>query len=260
MKNGRLPLILFLGFTVLTGCSDSTIEEIDTDSFGYDYYPLEIGRSYIYEVDSIVFRQGTGNEVLSDSSRTLVRELIADTLHDNTGALLYRIERYERPDEQSSWQIRKVFTAARNNTQALRTEDNLRFIKLVFPLRVGREWDGNIFLPGQVNFEGSSTTVDIFKGWEKYEVLAVGEPDTVAGQHYQEVAAIRQAAFDSGLELRSAVEKYAGNIGLIYREWRILDTQCNLCCGGFGPECLALSWEEKAEDGFILRQRLLRFE
>lgn len=236
------------------------IEEIDTDSFGYDYYPLEIGRSYIYELDSIVFRQGTGNEVLSDSSRTLVRELIADTLRDNTGALLYRIERYERPDEQSPWQIRKVLTAARNNTQALRTEDNLRFVKLVFPLRAGREWDGNIFLPGQVNFEGSSTTVDIFKGWEKYEVLAVGESDTVAGQRYQEVATIRQAEFDSGLELRSAVEKYAGNIGLIYREWRILDTQCNLCCGGFGPECLALSWEEKAEDGFILRQRLLRFE
>jgi len=252
--------MLSLFLVLISGCSDSTVEDINTGDFGYDYYPLEVGRSYFYEVDSVIFRQGTGERALRDSSRTLFREVIVDTLRDNTGALVYRIERYERPDEQSPWQITKVLTASRNATQALRTEDNLRFIKLVFPLRTGKEWDGNRFLSGTVNFEGSTSSVNIFKDWQDYRVEAVGQPETVAGQAYDEVTTVLQTEFESATDWRYAKEQYAKGIGLVYREWQILHTQCKLCCEMDFSDCISLTWEEKVEDGFTLKQRLLRYE
>lgn len=250
-----VPCLLLLSFAA---CSDSEYEELDTEAFGYDYFPLELGRSYYYEVDSVVFREGVAS-VLRDSSTTLVREDVVDTLRDNTGQLLYRVERFERPNEQEEWRISSVLTMSRTPDRAFRTEDNLRFIKLPFPVKTGTRWDGNRFLPEEVQFEGSSKRVDIFKEWS-YEVVSAGRPDTVNGRQYEEVATVQMADFESIIEIRRAVEKYARGIGLIYRELEILDTQCGFCCNGdIGGACQSLPWEEKGENGFVVRQRLVEY-
>ncbi len=250
-------LLPAFGLLLLLGCNQSEVEEL-TGDYGYEYYPLEVGREYLYEVDSVIFREGPSGPV-ADSSRTLVLERIVDTLTDNTGATLYRVERYERRSPAEPWQIRKVTTAARSARQAFRTEDNLRFVALVFPLRTGVEWDGNRYIPDGVFFEGSSRPVDLFKGWRS-EVQSVDVPGSVGNLAFDAVSTVSLANAENAIEYRRATEQYARGVGLIYREWTVLDTQCRYCCGGdIGAACQALPWEEKAENGFILRQRLLDY-
>ena len=54
------------------------------------------------------------------------------------------------------------------------------------------------------------------------------------------------------IELRFAKEQYAKNIGLIAKEYLILDTQCI-------EDCIGMTWEEKAEQGFILRMKMIDY-
>jgi hypothetical protein len=259
MKSISTLLFFLLIFPLLfLSCSKSETEDLDID-FGYDYYPLEVGLEYIYQVDSIIFREGVGR-ILADTSRTFFREVIIDSLRDNAGQLVYRIERFERSTTDAPWRITKVLTASRTDRQAFRTEDNLRFINLVFPLHEGVRWDGNVFLPGSIKFKGSTRDVIIFEEWD-YRVISFDIPETVAGQSYPAVATVQQADFDESiLELRKAREKYARNVGLVSREWYILDSQCDFCCGGTGDACGNTPWEERVENGFILRQQLLSFK
>ena len=72
----RLAYLLFLGLSAsfFFAC-ESEVEEVDID-FGYDYFPLEVGRSWYYQVDSVIYDPSLGGTDV-DSSRTFVRETIS---------------------------------------------------------------------------------------------------------------------------------------------------------------------------------------
>jgi hypothetical protein len=55
---------------------------------------------------------------------------------------------------------------------------------------------------------------------------------------------------ENTIERRYALEKYARGVGLIYKEYEILDSQCSTCTE---------PWSEKAEKGFILKQTLIEY-
>ena len=88
--------------------------------------------------------------LLTDSliveSKTYVREEIVDTLTDNLGNTLYKVERFEKKELNDGWGISKVLTQSILDNQAFRTEDNLKIMPLVFPLRENKSWNGNVFL------------------------------------------------------------------------------------------------------------------
>jgi hypothetical protein len=64
------------------------------------------------------------------------------------------------------------------------------------------------------------------------------------------VVTVQNADSENLIELRLAHEKYARGVGLVYRELWILDTQCI-------EDCIGMTWEQKAEKGFILKQTLI---
>jgi len=253
MKNQILLVLTLLG---LVACNQHEVEEVAID-YGYDYFPVEPGRAYYYEVDSLVFDPVVGG-IAIDSSRTYIREVVADTLIDNTGAVLYRLERYERTSDTLPWDIRRVYTLQKTDRQAFRTEDNLRFIKLTFPARIGEKWDGHVFFDDDTEVIIGSETLQMFKDWS-YEVIGQEEFAEVGTLSFEDVLTVRNADSENLIEYRFAEEKYARGIGLIYREVQVLDTQCNACCGGNYSICDGLSWVAKAEKGLILRQRLVDY-
>jgi len=210
-----------------------------------DYYPLEPGKYWIYTVDSIIFDLNAPKRV--DTSLHWVKEVVADTFLDLTGRPWYRIERYERTNGTLPWTIKQVVAATISGGQALRLENDLTFIKLLFPITPFATWDGNkLFDPATtVNVRGE--TIEMFKGWE-YRVTDAGIPDTIGGNIYPEVAVIRQADSENLVEKRFSEERYARGVGLVSRELQILDTQ---------QIDETRPWEEKAEKGFILHQRLV---
>ena len=121
--------ILLLVFVV--SCNKQTVEDFDVD-FGYDYFPLEVGKYLIYESDSIIYDPiAEGTEVLI--TKTFVKEAITDTVVDNSGNTWYTVERSERKDPEGSWVLKRILWLSRTESQALRNEDNLRLISMIFP-------------------------------------------------------------------------------------------------------------------------------
>lgn len=244
------PFTLFILVLMTSGCIRSEIEDIEIDS-GYDYSPLQVGKYFVYQVDSTEFRPVVGGIAL-DSSSTFVKELIADSFPDNTGAVTYRLERYERKDNAQPWTIRSVYALTRTEEEFYRTEDNLRFVKLRFPLQEGRKWNPTRFFDNLLEVEVAGQTIQMFKSWSA-EVSAAGRMEEIGNLNFPDVATIVSSDSENLIEKRYAMEKYARNIGLVFRELQIMDTQCN----GQPADCATLPWPEKAERGFIVRQWLV---
>jgi len=239
-----LTLLFTASFFLNLSCKETP--DLFQVELGKEYFPLAVGKYVVYEVDSTVF-DPTGDSAIIYST-TFVKEEIVDTLHDNLSNTLYKIERSERKNETQPWQTKKVLTASIQEFQAIRTEDNLRFIKLVFPLKKNKTWDGNIYFDPSIIVTVAGESLEMFKSWD-YKILSVGQAETIGDTLFDEVTTVQQAESENLIELRQSIEKYAKGIGLIYREAWILDTQCI-------EGCIGKTWHEKAEKGFILIQKM----
>lgn len=239
---------------LLLACGRET-EPFEMD-FDHAYFPLELGRAWEYEVDSIIFASSIAG---SDSVRCLVREEVKEFFITSNGDTVYRVERFERPDESQDWQIRKVVALSRSKSQATRTEDNLRFIKLVFPFREGANWDGNLHIDKNLRIIVAGELLEMFKDWD-YRILGKGMPFNNGIRNFDDAVVVSLADSENLIERRFVREVYANGIGLVYMEQQILDTQCRVCCNDNFAQCSALPWQAKAEKGFIVIQRLTRWE
>lgn len=258
MQVPRLFLFFLLpGFLVLA-CSKRQLEEgPGIDEAQWQYYPLQIGKYLEYQVDSIVFDFAVSGGTLRDSSRNYVREIITDTLRDATGALYYLIERYARKDAGAPWVFKNHLSASRTSTQAIRTEDNWRYLKLVFPMDKRSAWDGNLWIDETREIEFAGERMRPFSNWA-YEVDSIDIPALVGSFLFDSTLLITEADDTNVIERRFSRARYAKHIGLIWREQWILDSQY---CNQFPspPDCETRPWDQKAEKGYILRQVIVGY-
>ncbi|MCC6725597.1 MAG: hypothetical protein IT258_13905, partial [Saprospiraceae bacterium] len=131
-----------LALVLIVASCKKTPDDYTPAEKGYDYFPLTVGKFIEYQMDSTIYDPNGDSTVFHSTS--YMREEIVDTLTDNNGNTLYKIEQFERAADSLPWSIKKVLSMALIDEQAVRTEDNLRFIKMVFPAKKGKNWDGNI--------------------------------------------------------------------------------------------------------------------
>ncbi len=257
-KNSFSLLFLLLAISILaTTCAERTIEDPRTE-FGEAYYPLAIGNTWVYTLDSVVLRPVPGR-ISFDTVQLQMREMLVDTFTDAGGQLWYRGERAFRPTAGLSWQFAQTFLLGHTERGALRREGNLTFVTLPFPPTAGKRWPGNAAFDEFTEIGIGGETIEMFTGWD-YRILASGEPSLSPEPDFADVVRLEAANFEGLIDRRYVIETYAREVGLIYRELEILHTQCQSCCGGDTGICIDLPWPEKAEKGFYLRQRLISFE
>jgi hypothetical protein len=247
VKN-HFPLITFGLLVVLLSACKETPDDYTTE-FGFEYYPLQVGKFIEYQMDSTIYDPNGDTTVYQ--STTFMREEILDTLSDNNGDIIYKIEQYQRAADTLPWVIKKVLTATLFDNEAIRTEDNLRFIKLTFPAKKGNRWNGNVHFDEGLIVDVAGETLEMFKGWD-YRTQSIGVAATVGSFQFDETAIVEEADNENLIELRRSIATYAKGIGLVQREMWILDTQCI-------DDCVGKTWEEKAEKGFILKQTILNY-
>lgn len=234
----RLLLLLLLCFG-LFACKEQVAAP--ALEYRYEYFPLSIGQERLFVVDSILF-DPLGNRVQVDSSKTFVRELVVDTSRNASNALEYRIERYERRNSSTPWILKKVLSESRSRDQAQRFEDNFRLLKMAFPLKKGQSWNPLIFVDPLSKVDVKGEPLELFKGW-KAQVKSIDQ----SWNQYPNTLEIQFSDYENAIELRRGTERYAANLGLVYRELSVLNTQCLSCQGQ--------PWEKKAQAGFILKMR-----
>jgi hypothetical protein len=235
----RPLLLLLLTFGLFT-CKEEVAAPVF--QYRYEYFPLSIGQERLFVVDSILF-DPLGNRVQIDSSKTFIKELVVDTFRNASNALEYRIERYERLDGTAPWVLKKVLSESRTVDQAQRFEDNFRLLKMAFPLKQGQSWNPLIFVDPLSKVEVKGEPLELFKGWET-QVKSIDQ----SWNQYPNTLEIQFSNYENAIELRRGTERYAANLGLVYRELSVLNTQCLSACQG-------QPWEKKAQSGFILKMR-----
>jgi len=191
----RVYLFFISVITLLSACTESIVEP---DDLGFDYFPLEQGRWITYQVDSVVHDHALN---IHNHFSFQVKEVVDSAFIDNEGETAYRMERFKRPDDSFPWTLSDVWTIKRNNARAERVEENIRTIRLTFPIREGKTWDFN-----------AENTNDI---WQS-EILTTEASFAIDENEFDDVCEVsyRQNLNLADAEICTGI--YARDIGLIY--------------------------------------------
>lgn len=207
-------ILFFLLAALLLFSGSCKKDKLDLNlNVGYSYFPVEEGHWLIYDVESIV-KDGFSGQI--DSAFYQVLEVIDSTFLDNQGRPTQRIERYKRNTAADPWVIHKVFTATRTATTAERVEDNIRFVKLIFPVKINSKWDGN-----SMNVLDSTP----------YEYTGVHQSYTIGTLSFDSVLTVLQIEEDFFTYYLRSEEKYASSIGKILKD-SVYREICNFCGPG----------------------------
>lgn len=186
-----------------------------------DYFPLAVGKSFLYRMDSIV--PANAGQVLATHAY-IAKDSIESTFTDNQGRQSYRIFRFIRDTAQTqSWQFAATYVATPDKQWLEYNDNNMRFLKLHLPIRDGYSWKAHSF----IDTKSLNSPVPYLDEWE-YEYRNLGATETVLGNAYQNTVTVFQqdettpeGPFDpSNYQQRNyGVEVYAKGIGLVYKNF-----------------------------------------
>lgn len=255
MKGKHLLFLLVVAW--IAGCVDDPVDSPYPD-FTREYFPLKIGSYIIYQVDSIVFDDAPGGNK-QDTNRFQLKEEIAGAELAEQGDSVFIIHRFTREDENQPWVLADVWTASTSGTEALRTEENLKFQKLSFPLKFGKRWEPTSYINPRTSVLIGTEFLEAYEDWEA-KVLSFDKAGSIGNFNFPDstVMVVDQTNMDDGTEKRYVHETYVRNIGLVARVDSILHSRC-LELGDFGP-CLGKPWIEHASKGYILSQVMIDYQ
>jgi len=194
----RLP-ILVCAIILIVSCKKDDPVKID---LGYGYLPVEVGFWIIYDVDSTVWDDFDVPSTVTNYQYQ-IKEVIESVFVDAEGREAFRLERYKRIDETGPWVIKDVWTVNRTGTTAEKVEENERFIKLTFPVRIARIWDGN-----------AANSRD---EWD-YQYTEVDAARTIGGISFDSTLTVSQQDFNTWVAYDFFEEYYAKNVGMVYKK------------------------------------------
>lgn len=203
-KSIYFKFLIFIIISLFTVCDK---QNLITEELFHQYYPVEVGHWIIYDIDAVVYDDFTG-EV--DTSYYQIKEVFHSIFTDDSGNETIRLERFIRDNPDNTWQIKNVWTTRRLPSRAEKTEENNKYIKLAFPPKVNKTWDGNAY-----NIKPEQT----------YKITHTHELQTVNELQFDSVVTVLHADFETLISKEYKVEKYAKNIGLVYKEYVDLQTE-----------------------------------
>lgn len=234
MKNFLLFFVFILFFAQCKKQDNKTVD------LGKNYFPLAINHWQTYQVDSITVSDFT-DPVSFDTVSYMIRESIDTTFLDLNNVENFRIEAHKRY-ANSSWFIQDIFSAKATAFNIQKVENDLRFIKLAFPVAENSSWNGNIYIDVL-----DEPTLDFYHT-EKYEwnyqYSEVNTAMEIGAFTFDSCVVVTQIDEENLFEKKYSKEIYAKNVGLVFKELIILKTQ--------KPPSSA-SFIARAENGFILR-------
>jgi len=204
--------LFYIGIISLALISCSR-DEGPTPDFGYNYFPEQQGAFIVYDVDSIYYDE-FNNSV--DTFKFQLKEKVESFFYDNENRKTMRIERYIKnfnpsiPYSSMPWTLKNIWMANKTTKTAEKVEENIRYIKLVFPVKDAQVWNGN-----------AQNTLD---QWN-YMYAFIDRKRTIGNTTFDSVLQVTQ--FDDKqqnlVQHQYYIELYARNIGLIYK--RVIDVK-----------------------------------
>lgn len=187
--------LLFIFF--ITSCKKQ--ESSNNSSIDFSYCPLKVGNWIAYNVVDINIDEPSK---VHDTLNYKIKEIIESKFEDNK-MLVYRIERFIKMSDSVGWTIKDVWFANYTTNSIQKVEENVRFVKIVFPVIINNSWNGNAY-----NLNDS----------KEYEITTLDIPETINSLTFDSVMHVTQLNISNLIEKKLEIEKYAKNIGLVYKE------------------------------------------
>jgi hypothetical protein len=191
-------LIALTLISILISCEDKDIAPYSLTE-ERDYLPLQKGLFNVYHVKEIVYNAISGDAV----KEYYLKELVTDSLLDGSGSYSYVINRYTKNSLPETWKLDSVWTARYQASQVVKVENNVPLVKLVFPIKNGKKWDGNAFNS---------------KGEEIYEMDSLYFSRSYNTLTFDSTLVQTQKHDSSSISQDYRQEIYAKGFGLIYKK------------------------------------------
>lgn len=208
---GILLVLFFIG------CQKQTVE-LSFDSIN-NYFPIKKGTALTYRFDSTSYN-GVNNAKLTNSY--IVRDVLDSSITDNLGKTTYIFKRSVRSKlDTTKWDLLLTYRASIDSSKLYITENNLRFIKMVSPIREGLTWKGNSFINTNEN-----TGLAYYENWD-YTYGKLNDPFSINNNSFASTLTVLQKSDTIGnptdrkqySSLLFSKEVYAKDIGLVYKEF-----------------------------------------
>lgn len=195
-------LVGLLLLSALASCSKN--ENLPPLNMGLEYFPLVAKRVVTYTVDSTVYNDFNNS---TTNFQFQIKDSVSNSYTDGEGNTAYRIERFKK-EGIADWIFQKTISKKIANNRAEEFVDNYKYIRLVFPTTLHRQWNGNAY-----------NNIGL---WQ-HEITEINEPlvigtntldSTLTVNQYTEINLIREDIYK---------EIYAKNVGLVLKEVRAID-------------------------------------
>lgn len=191
----------------MQSCQDEVVRPL---TLGDEYGPVfNVGAYWEYAVDSS-YVDDFFEPPLDTTAYFLLREVFADTFTDNAGRLTYKVERYKKmfndtvSYDSMDWVMTDVWTATPQQGFYERYEENVRYVRLNYPVVEGKDWNGNAY--------------NTFNEWN-YEYENVHQSHTTGAFTFDSTLTVNQRDNINIIDNETAFEVYAKDVGLIEKHY-----------------------------------------
>jgi len=182
---------------LFAGCTKT--DELDVDTVGWNYYPIEVGSSRVYEVNGVRYM----NYLDSTSFEYLLKETVIDSFQNLENGVSFTLLR-EKKYDNGDWETDSVWSVRKDELRVVLVQGNVPIIQLSFPLEENKVWNSNAL---------NSHDPDDF------EMIDVRSPFAIPGKNYENTITVLQEDLpDTLVRNISRKEVFALNEGLVYKE------------------------------------------
>ncbi len=230
--------VLILMCLVSFSCRKKQKSSSEPINLGKEYYPETIGKFVVYDVDSTWYNELTFQPT---TVKYRVKEKLTQVFTDNENKPAIRLERYikkfnpNKPYDSIPYTIRDVWQVNVTDKNVEAVEENVRYVKLIFPVEANKTWKGNV----------KNTLAE-----RDYTYSYIDKVETINGKGLDKVLQVKQIDFKTLISYQYEIEKYAKGVGLVYRE--IKDIYSNNVVAG-------VPIENRIEKGFLFTQKLVSY-
>jgi hypothetical protein len=225
----------------LVGCGADPEKEISDAP----YFPLRVGDYRVYHVAET---QISAYNIETDFAYE-IKTVVVDSFANVSGTYSYIIHRFRRESALDEWESLDTWTARADDREVVVTEGSTPFVRLTFPIKNGRRWNGNAYN----NLESNEFCVgDSFTSCDLYELENVAQPLTTLLEALffeNTIAVIQNNSPDLITKYDMRKEIYAHGVGLVYKQSTVLQ----YCTIG---NCLG---QQLVEVGLIFTQELTEY-
>lgn len=245
----KYNLFLFISVLVAFTACESTTEELVAESYK-DYYPLQVGKYITYRLDSTVF---TKSGSVIETHKYQVKHTVHAETTDNLGRKVYIVNRLIRDEAgTSAWLENGSYSVTPLSDRVEVTENNMRVIKLIDPVKAGFSWRGNAYLttsPYMPIYDmgaGSNMNQWLFSYSNFGDTTVNGHtyPNVWSVDHANNIMNLPPAPGTSAYGLMEVSnEKYAKGIGLVYRKHHVYEYQPGHADNAYQPTYIGFGVE-----------------